>query len=244
MHRDTILIEHLWEFGNIPPSEGVRTAEWKYFRYVNDKSAEELYHLAADPRETQNLAAQPAYQQILQALRDKCDQLTQRFADPYSGIPSGLMVEYIRDPRFSQITDKQPEFSWTVPTEAGFQQAYQVLVASGSELLANNLGPRDFTTTGETDSVGVLTAANERTTSSSREKSFGAENVRSTPGRWVECFRSFPPLFLSVGGGFFLLSAISAPATRTARILSLNSNLMAMEWKKFSWTVCPIWPKR
>jgi alpha-L-rhamnosidase len=40
LNRDTILIEHLWEFENIPPSEGVRTADWKYFRYVNDKSWE------------------------------------------------------------------------------------------------------------------------------------------------------------------------------------------------------------
>ncbi|MEO0334182.1 MAG: sulfatase-like hydrolase/transferase, partial [Bacteroidota bacterium] len=32
LNRDTALIEHLWEFETIPPSEGVRTAEWKYFR--------------------------------------------------------------------------------------------------------------------------------------------------------------------------------------------------------------------
>lgn len=140
LNRDTILIEHLWEFKNIPPSEGVRTAEWKYFRYVNDKSAEELYNLTDDPRETNNLAGEAAQQQVLENLRNKCDELTERFADPYSGIPSGLMVEYIRDPRFSQITDLQPEFSWIVPNEAGFQQGYQVLVASTQDLLANNIG--------------------------------------------------------------------------------------------------------
>ncbi len=27
LQRDTVLIEHLWEFDNIPPSEGVRTAD-------------------------------------------------------------------------------------------------------------------------------------------------------------------------------------------------------------------------
>lgn len=140
LNRDTILIEHLWEFKHIPPSEGVRTAEWKYFRYVNDKSAEELYNLADDPRETNNLAGKVAHQQVLENLRNKCDELTQRFADPYSGIPSGLMVEYIRDPRYSQITDMQPEFSWIVPSEAGSQKGYQVLVASSMDLLANNIG--------------------------------------------------------------------------------------------------------
>ena len=33
--RDTIMVEHLWEFDHIPPSEGVCTAEWKYLRYIN-----------------------------------------------------------------------------------------------------------------------------------------------------------------------------------------------------------------
>jgi len=40
LSRDTVLIEHLWEFANIPPSEGVRTMDWKYFRYINDKSGQ------------------------------------------------------------------------------------------------------------------------------------------------------------------------------------------------------------
>jgi hypothetical protein len=42
LNRDTVLIEpSLVEFVNIPQSEGIRG--WKYFRYVNDKSVEELY---------------------------------------------------------------------------------------------------------------------------------------------------------------------------------------------------------
>ena len=52
--RDTILIEHIWDFENIAPSEGVRTKKWKYFRYVNDKSIEELYDLEKDPQEIKN----------------------------------------------------------------------------------------------------------------------------------------------------------------------------------------------
>jgi len=140
LHRDTILIEHLWEFDKIPPSEGVRTKEWKYFRYINDKSAEELYHLASDPREVNNLASNPEYKHILLELRDKNDQLGQRFADPYSGIPSGLTVEFIRDPRFAKIIDPQPEFSWIVPQQAVIQKAYQVLVSSSKELAEKNIG--------------------------------------------------------------------------------------------------------
>ena len=137
--HDTILIEHIWEFESIPPSEGVRTAEWKYFHYVNDKSIEELYHLTADPREIDNLAGKKNYQKELIALRSKCDQLIQKYKDPYSGIPSGLMVEYIREPENVAINNSLPGYSWIVPAEAVFQDAYQVLVASSRANIDKNI---------------------------------------------------------------------------------------------------------
>lgn len=138
--RDTILIEHLWEFKNIPPSEGVRTNEWKYFRYVNDQSAEELYFLPDDPKEINNLAKDPAHRETLMALRKKCDQLIRQYEDPYSGVPSGLTVEYIREPAGIQIRDATPEYSWIVPDEAVTQNAYQILVASTKENMEDNIG--------------------------------------------------------------------------------------------------------
>jgi alpha-L-rhamnosidase len=140
LNRDTILIEHLWEFENIPPSEGVRTAEWKYFRYVNDKSWEALYNLKTDPKETNNLANNPEYKNVLANIRNKTNQLTQKFADPILGAPAGLTVETIRDPRFTNIIDSKPEFSWVVPQGAGIQKAYQILVSSEKEKIENNIG--------------------------------------------------------------------------------------------------------
>ena len=140
LNRDTILIEHLWEFENIPPSEGVRTAEWKYMRYINDKSSEELYNLKSDPKEIDNLASKPEYQKVLQEFRRKNNELGKKYADPYSGIPTGLTVEYIRDPRFTKIIDSKPEFSWVLPKEAVIQKAYQVLVSSSKENIDNNIG--------------------------------------------------------------------------------------------------------
>jgi alpha-L-rhamnosidase len=138
--RDTVLIEHLWEFENIPPSEGIRTADWKYMRYVNDKSLEELYHLIDDPKESENLAKNPKYKDILLELRAKNDELGKRYADPYSGVPSGLTVEFIREPSKTLIEDGKPEFSWIVPQQAGIQKAYQVLVSSGKDLIDKNIG--------------------------------------------------------------------------------------------------------
>jgi len=73
--RDTVLIEHLWEFENIPPSEGVRTKDWKYFRYVNDKSFEELYNLKDDPKEINNLAKDLKYTEKLKSFRNKTNSL-------------------------------------------------------------------------------------------------------------------------------------------------------------------------
>lgn len=138
--RDTILIEQLWEFENISPSEGVRRAEWKYLRYENDKSWEELYNLANDSQESENQAGKPEYSKMLAALRNKCDQFTKKYADPLLGIPSGLTIEFIRDPRFTKIINPRPVFSWMVPAEAVIQMGYQVLVSSDKQRSDHNIG--------------------------------------------------------------------------------------------------------
>ncbi|WPR70109.1 sulfatase-like hydrolase/transferase [Flavobacterium sp. NG2] len=139
--RDTILIEHLWDFTEIPPSEGVRTKDWKYFRYVNDKRVEELYHLAKDPKETKNLIGNKKYQKIAAELRAKCDELIKKNSDKYRNAPVDLTVELIRDPSSGvKILDSKPEFGWTVPLESKYQSAYQILVASTKVNIDNNVG--------------------------------------------------------------------------------------------------------
>ncbi|AEE54187.1 sulfatase [Haliscomenobacter hydrossis] len=75
LQRDTVLIEHLWQFEAIPPSEGIRTKDWKYFRYINDKSIEELYDLRHDPKEIVNLAQDEKHQHLLLKMREKTEQL-------------------------------------------------------------------------------------------------------------------------------------------------------------------------
>ena len=141
VNRDTILIEHIWDFSEIPPSEGVRTKEWKYFRYVNDKRIEELYNLKKDPKETKNLIGKKKYQKIAETLRAKCDELIKKNSNKYRTPPTGLTVELIRDPSTDvKILDTKPEFGWTVPLESNFQSAYQILVASSLENINNNYG--------------------------------------------------------------------------------------------------------
>src|SRR5690606_4078943 len=54
--REEFVCEHLWQVDIIAPSEGIRTKNWKYFRYINNPEHEELYDLEKDPLEKKNLA--------------------------------------------------------------------------------------------------------------------------------------------------------------------------------------------
>ncbi len=72
-NRKSILIEHLWKLPEIPSSEGIRSANWKYFRYRLISAPEELYDLKSDPLEKNNLAANPKYAKQLVLLRKQCD---------------------------------------------------------------------------------------------------------------------------------------------------------------------------
>ena len=139
--RDTVLIEHIWNFSEIPPSEGVRTEEWKYFRYVNDQSIEELYNLKKDPQEIKNLIGKKKYKAVADKLRAKLDELIKKNSDEYRAAPTDLTVELIRDPSTEvEIFDLKPEFGWTVPLGSKFQGAYQILVASNKKDIDQNNG--------------------------------------------------------------------------------------------------------
>lgn len=140
INRDTILIEHLWEFDQIPPSEGIRTKQWKYFRYVNDKSWEELYDLNKDPIEANNLSKDPNYAVILQKLRTSCDRQIKQKIGNIGQAPFGLITEFIRDPKRTVIYDLNPEFGWKIPQSSKYQIAYQIILASSLEKIDANNG--------------------------------------------------------------------------------------------------------
>ncbi len=138
LDRDAILIEHLWEFDNIPPSEGVRTHDWKYFTYLNNRSEEELYDLVKDPNETKNLAGNKRYREKLLEMRNQLASITKSFEDTVLGKPAALSVELIREPAGTTIVDPMPEYNWEVPSGTQSQRAYQILVASSKEKLRLN----------------------------------------------------------------------------------------------------------
>ena len=89
-HRDTVLLEHLWVFDQIPASEGIRTSGWKYFRYVDDQRLEFLFDLTKDPEEKINLAGSVNHQSKLQQLRTAFERHTAMYRDSYGDGPVRL----------------------------------------------------------------------------------------------------------------------------------------------------------
>lgn len=77
--RKGFLTEHLWQTPIIPPSEAWRTVRWKYFRYLNDPTHEELYDLSVDPLEKDNLAGNPNLQPVIRELREKMERKSREY---------------------------------------------------------------------------------------------------------------------------------------------------------------------
>jgi arylsulfatase A-like enzyme len=71
--RDTWFYEHHFARERkdfIPASEGIRTQDWKYIRYLDsDPLFEELYHVGEDPLEQHNLAKDPDHAKRLETMR-------------------------------------------------------------------------------------------------------------------------------------------------------------------------------
>jgi len=92
-NRKSILIEHLWKLPEIPSSEGIRTANWKYFRYRLISAPEELYDLKNDPLEKNNLAANPKYAKQLALLRKQCDTAILKYQSEKIGTDDPFIEE-------------------------------------------------------------------------------------------------------------------------------------------------------
>ena len=74
--RKDFFYEHLFDHTTIPKSVGVRTENWKYIRYPDEKPVfEELYDLKKDPFEEKNLSTNKTFQSVLKKLRRRCDEL-------------------------------------------------------------------------------------------------------------------------------------------------------------------------
>jgi arylsulfatase A-like enzyme len=86
--RQEVWIEHLMMEPSIRKHESVRTERYKYARYFEASPVlEELYDLQEDPLESVNLVNAPAFQPVLEELREKTDRLRDQYGGPFTSSP-------------------------------------------------------------------------------------------------------------------------------------------------------------
>lgn len=87
--RELFFYEHLLKSANIPKSEGIRTKNYKYLRYlIGNPPYEMLFDLKIDPLEERNLAQLEEYQNKLGELRKIFQEIKQTIAQsPPSNSP-------------------------------------------------------------------------------------------------------------------------------------------------------------
>jgi N-acetylglucosamine-6-sulfatase len=85
--RESILTEHFVEkvVPNVPDWQSVRTERWKYIHYPTLDGMDELYDLAADPREVRNLISDPACTNSLNQLKSELARLLKETPTPRQG---------------------------------------------------------------------------------------------------------------------------------------------------------------
>jgi arylsulfatase A-like enzyme len=72
--RTSVFCEHLLKNPEIPDSECIRTAKWKFIRYPKHPEFIELYDLKNDPWEEHNLAGDPKYKNEIVRFQRRCDK--------------------------------------------------------------------------------------------------------------------------------------------------------------------------
>lgn len=87
--RQDFFCEHLMPAGTrIPKWEGVRGSRYVYARYFEQTPVYEFLHdLDTDPDQLRNLASEPAYADVLQQMRRRCDRLRDGYGGPYQPRP-------------------------------------------------------------------------------------------------------------------------------------------------------------
>lgn len=75
--RDSLLYEYFWEhnYPQTPTMHALRTDRFKYIRYHGIWDLDELYDIQKDPRETQNLIADPAFADTVKQMNARLFQI-------------------------------------------------------------------------------------------------------------------------------------------------------------------------
>ncbi|MBM3858619.1 MAG: sulfatase [Verrucomicrobia bacterium] len=91
--RDAIFCENIIKERR-PMCDAIRTADWKYIAYFETNPLqEELYHLATDPRELQNLADDPGHAETKQKLRARLQAMRVQLSGDSTGFPAWIQTQ-------------------------------------------------------------------------------------------------------------------------------------------------------
>ena len=139
---------------------------------------------------------------------------------PETDGPSGLMVEFIRNPGQVRILDAKPEFSWIVPDDAESQTAYQILVSSSKELLSKDIG--DFWNglrTVSSKSVEVEYAGGKLSENSTYFWKVRIWSKKGKPSSWsaIQSFKTGSFVKYATTGNIFTETLISPERTNKNR---------------------------
>jgi arylsulfatase A-like enzyme len=86
--RTDFFHEHLFDHGKIPKYEGVRTQRYTYMRWFEQEPVyEQLFDNQADPHQEHNRADDPEYADVLARLRQRTDELRDRYGGPFEPWP-------------------------------------------------------------------------------------------------------------------------------------------------------------
>ncbi|MGA7521311.1 MAG: sulfatase [Acidobacteriaceae bacterium] len=77
-------------FENVKPCRGVRTTRYKYIEFFLEPKEYEVYDLEEDPNEMHNLYSKPGYDDLIQHLRARMEELRRETDDHYQYQPTGL----------------------------------------------------------------------------------------------------------------------------------------------------------
>ncbi|MEM1441763.1 MAG: sulfatase-like hydrolase/transferase [Verrucomicrobiota bacterium] len=110
--------EHFAVRNRIPPFEGLRNADFKYVRYIDEDNYEFLHDLKKDPDELVNLASDPEHAETLKAMRARLDVRVEELGGPLGP----------RKGEFTVSTPSHPEASAAVTVKPG-PDGFQNLLA-------------------------------------------------------------------------------------------------------------------
>lgn len=101
--------EHFAVRNRIPAFEGIRNDRFKYARYFDHENYEFLHDLQQDPDELVNLAADPAYANMLHEMRERTKQIVNKIGGPLDPLAGKFLASTSPYPEAAAAVGTNPD---------------------------------------------------------------------------------------------------------------------------------------